>query len=278
MGEKTANDSAHADDGARERGGASEPAVGSKQLERLGRLVGGFAHEIKNPLSTIALNLRLMEEELAEPANAREKRFLKRTERVRREVDRLHGILESFLGYVRAPRPVLVEISLNEVVREVSELVAPEIEAKGMALRLLLTDGLADLPADGQLIHQVLINLVRNAEQALADSDAPGEIMIGTSIEEIDGRSWHQLSVTDNGPGMSEELIADCFRPYFSTKPQGTGLGLAITRRFVEDHGGSIRVESQLGIGTRFLVLFPSHANASDGESSSSPASPESGA
>ncbi|MCB9920138.1 MAG: hypothetical protein H6832_17185, partial [Planctomycetes bacterium] len=237
-------------------GGASGP----RPFERLARLVGAFAHEIKNPLSTIALNLRLMEEELQEPANAREKRFLTRTRRVRGEVDRLHGILEGFLSYVRAPQPKIESLSLNQLVRNVTDLVAPELEKEGIALRLLLTEGLADLEADPRLVHQVLLNLVRNAEQALLEVDHARELIVGTSIDVGDGPSVHVLSVTDNGPGMSEETIARCYEPYWSTKPGGSGLGLAITKRFVEDHGGEIRIESQPAVGTRFLVRLPSRS------------------
>lgn len=245
--------------------GASGGEPHGRQLERLARLVGGFAHEIKNPLSTIALNLRLMEEELEPPANAREQRFLKRTERVRREVDRLHGILEGFLGYVRAPQPVYGAVALNALVREVADLVAPELEEQGIGLQLLLTEGLETVEADSRLLHQILLNLVRNAQQALLEVEHAKELIVATAQEVEDGASTHVLSVMDNGPGMSEEVVANCFQPYWSTKRGGTGLGLAITKRFVEDHGGVIRVESQLGTGTRFSVRLPTvHAHSPD--------------
>ena len=239
-------------------GGGGDPS--RQKLERLGRLVGAFAHEIKNPLSTIALNLSLMEEELDENAGAREKRFKTRTQRLRREVDRLHGILEGFLAYVRAPQPRIESISLNLLVRNVTDLVAPELEKEGIALRLLLTEGIDELEADGRLVHQVLLNLVRNAEQALLEVQHARELLVGTSVDASEAGRFHVLSVTDNGPGMSEEAMERCFQPYWSTKPGGSGLGLAITKRFVEDHGGEIRIESQVGVGTRFLVRLPSRS------------------
>lgn len=231
-----------------------ELSLHGRRLARLGGLIGGFAHEIKNPLSTIGLNLKLMEEELREPLTAREKRTLKRTQRLSKEVGRLEGILDDFLNYVRAPRPKRASISLNEVVRELADLVGPGLEKEGIRLHAYLEEGLPPLGADAGMLHQALLNLVTNAQQALVDSGRKGEILIGTGQE----RGYHTLSVIDSGPGMSEEIRRRCFQPYFSTKRGGTGLGLAIARRFIEDHGGDIRVESEPGAGTRFHVRVPS--------------------
>lgn len=236
-----------------------------QRLVRLRGLVGGFAHEIKNPLSTIGLNLRLMEEELAEPLSARERRILDRTRRLTKEVDRLQAILEEFLNYVRAPEPVIQRVSLNEIVREVADLLAPEIEARGISLKLLLSEGLRRATVDARLVHQALLNLVRNAEQALTEIERPGEIIVSTAFENDGERGWHVLTVTDSGPGMAPQVLARCFQPYFSTKRGGTGLGLAITRRLIEDHGGEISVDSHEGIGTRFVIRLP-FAEPADGE------------
>ncbi|MEZ5987907.1 MAG: ATP-binding protein [Planctomycetota bacterium] len=242
----------------REQGGGE----GRERTSRLHHLVGGFAHEIKNPLSTIGLNLRLLEEDLAGPESPRDKRILERTRRLSKEVARLQGILQSFLDYVRAPRPVLAELRLNELVREIADLVGPTLEAGGVRLGLFLAEELPPLLADRTLLHQALLNLVTNAEQALAAAGAGGEILVSTGWEDGPGGGRHFVSVLDNGPGMDEATRERCFHPYFSTKRGGAGLGLAITRRFVEDHDGTIEVESDPGHGTRFTVRLPSRGPA----------------
>ena len=243
----------------------------SNRISRMSELLGGFAHEIKNPLSTIGLNLRLLEEDLGDCEGPRHERNLQRTRRLSKEVGRLQGILEDFLAYARAPGPRLREISLNELVREVVDLSAPGIEQDGIHLGLYLQEGLPPLLADPNLLHQVLLNLLTNAQQAQNHAGIKGEILVRTGWEpgtqpgesdETAGR--HLLSVQDNGPGMSEKALAQCFEPYYSTKKEGTGLGLAITKRFVEDHGGSIMVESHEGTGTRFQVWLPSRGKPKD--------------
>lgn len=238
------------------------------RISRMSDLLGGFAHEIKNPLSTIGLNLRLLEEDLASEG-PRHDRNLKRTQRLSKEVARLQSILEDFLAYARAPGPKLQEISLNELVREVVDLSAPGIEQDGIHLGLYLQESLPPLLADPNLLHQVFLNLLTNAQQALKQAAIAGEILVRTGWEEDDDGGRHVLSVMDSGPGMSAEAMASCFDPYYSTKKGGTGLGLAITHRFVEDHGGGITVESEEGTGTRFQVWVPSLGRPAqaDGES-----------
>jgi two-component system sensor histidine kinase HydH len=239
-----------------------ELAVHGRRLARLGGLVSGFAHEIKNPLSTIGLNLGLMEEELEQQEGPRERRMLDRTRRLSREVQRLQGVLDSFLSYVRGPLPNLQSISLNSVVRELVQLVAPGLEKQGLTVSMHLSEGLPHIEADSSLLHQAVLNLVKNAEQALLGADRRGEILLATGRETHDGLDWLTLSVIDSGPGIDERAIAQIFQPYFSTKKEGTGLGLAIAQRVIEDQGGQIGVESQLGTGTRFTVRLPATSEA----------------
>ncbi|MDP6424279.1 MAG: ATP-binding protein [Planctomycetota bacterium] len=225
------------------------------ELGRWGRLFGGFAHEIKNPLSTIGLHLRLLEEDVGEPSTPRDKRILTRTQRLSKEVMRLQGILQEFLDFVRAPEAQFAPVSLNLIVREISDLLRPEMERQDIRLNLLLTEGLEPATVDKNLVHQALLNLMRNAQEAIVGTGRSGEIIVGTAFDE--STDSFVLSVTDSGPGMAEEVRQRCFEPYFSTKPGGTGLGLAITRRFVEDHGGNMRIDSHEGIGTKFELRVP---------------------
>ncbi len=228
-----------------------------RRLAELGQFVGGFAHEIRNPLSTIGLNLKMIEEELKEPMSPRERRVQKRLGRLSREVDRLQEILEGFLSYVRAPGPVRKPANLNNIIRDLSDLVGPGLELTGHNLRVYMKPGLPDIEVDPSQIQQVILNLVTNAEQALEGEGKTGEILLATDRRKEDGAWVQVITVTDSGPGMESEILEKCFQPYFSTKSSGSGLGLAVTQRLIRDHGGQVRVESHPGHGTRFEVLLP---------------------
>jgi signal transduction histidine kinase len=228
-----------------------------RRLAELGQFVGGFAHEIRNPLSTIGLNLKMIEEELKEPMSPRERRVQKRLGRLSREVDRLQEILEGFLSYVRAPGPIRKKTNLNDIVRDLSDLVGPGLELTGHHLRVFLKPKIPDIEVDPSQIQQVVLNLVTNADQALQGEGRTGEILLATDRRKEGGRWVQVVTVTDSGPGMEEEILEKCFQPYFSTKSGGSGLGLAVTQRLIQDHGGEVRVESHPGHGTRFEVLLP---------------------
>ncbi|HHI81439.1 MAG TPA: two-component sensor histidine kinase [Planctomycetes bacterium] len=228
-----------------------------RRLAELGQFVGGFAHEIRNPLSTIGLNLKMIEEELKEPMSPRERRVQRRLGRLSREVERLQDILEGFLSYVRAPGPARRKTNLNDIVRDLSDLVGPGLELAGHNLRVFYKPELPDIQVDPSQIQQVVLNLVTNAEQALQEEGRTGEILLATDRRREKGRRVQVITVTDSGPGMEEEVLEKCFQPYFSTKSGGSGLGLAVTQRLIHDHGGEVRVESHPGHGTRFEVILP---------------------
>jgi two-component system, NtrC family, sensor histidine kinase HydH len=227
-------------------------------LAFLSRLAGGLAHEIKNPLSTMAINLALLEEDWARGPRAqgggepspREARTLKRLTVLKREVQRLESILQDFLVFVhggevnRAPR------DLGAVVQEVLDFVEPENERAGIRQRADIQLGLPLVLVDETQIKQALLNLFVNARQAMPTG---GELLvrvgrIGNEVE---------VSVTDTGIGMTPEQAARCFELYWSNKKGGTGLGLSTTQRIIEEHGGSISVVSELGRGSSFRFNLP---------------------
>lgn len=222
----------------------------------LARLAGGLAHEIKNPLSTMAINLSLLEEEWNRVAarspdpSTREARSLKRVRTLKREVSRLEGILEDFLRFARggevnrAPRDLLI------LVREVLDFVEPENEAQGIRAHVDLPSKLPLVMLDERAFKQAFLNLLVNARQAMPGG---GELIVrvqrrGTKVE---------LSVTDTGVGMSEDELERCFDLYWSTKRDGTGLGLSTVARIVEEHDGSVSVLSEKGRGTSFQIVLP---------------------
>jgi two-component system sensor histidine kinase HydH len=208
----------------------SSEATGRRAL--LARLAAGLAHEIKNPLSTMSINLTLLEEDF-QPApggdgeqTARERRALKRVHTLQREVARLEGILDDFLRFARGGEINRAPHDVVGVVREVLEFLAPEHEASGIAVHASLPSKLPLVMLDLGAFKQALMNLLVNARQAMPGG---GELIVelrrnGPTID---------LIVTDTGVGMSRDQLARCFDLYWSTKKGGTGLGLATTKRII---------------------------------------------
>lgn len=242
------------DDDQPERPDGGAPAGARRRL--LARLAGGLAHEIKNPLSTMAINLTLLEEEFG-PApggdgaqSAKDKRSLKRIRTLQREVARLEGILEDFLHYARGGEVNRAPHSLIELIAEVLEFTSPELEAEGVRLHAQLPPAMPLAMLDKNLFRQALLNLIVNARQAMPGG---GELIV--ELKRSGARA--ELVVTDSGVGMSEAQAARCFDLYYSTKRRGTGLGLATVKRIVDMHGGEIGVMSEEGRGTRFHIWIP---------------------
>jgi signal transduction histidine kinase len=227
------------------------------QRELLVRLAAGLAHEIKNPLSTMAINLALMEEDLGGNRGAerielspREKRVEKRVRTLQREVQRLETIVEDFLRYARGGQVNRAPADLVQLVREVLEFVEPEDARQGIRHHVELPMGLPLVMLDPGAFRQALLNLFVNARQAMPSG---GELIVRARRE----GNFVELSVTDTGVGMTPEAVEHCFEVYYSTKKGGTGLGLSTTRRIVEEHSGTIVVVSEVGRGTSFSIVLP---------------------
>lgn len=255
---------------------AEERARQSERLAEIGAMTGGLAHEIKNPLSTIGLNAQLLAEGVAEikggPGDEDVKpRLINRVGALRRETERLRGILQDFLEYAGNVRLEKRRVDLNDVAVELVDFLTPEAERAGVRLRADLGKEAGGVVADVdvKLLKQAVLNLLLNAMQAVGGvaSDAPykGEVILRTRMEEgAKVRRGQEtparvatLSVTDTGPGIAPETLARIFQPYFTTKSGGTGLGLPTARRLIEEHGGTLTVESTVGRGTMFTVSLP---------------------
>ena len=239
-------------------------AVRTRQLARLGALFAGFAHEIKNPLSTIGLNLQLVKEDLGVAETPRDQRIVRRLNVVESEVRRLQGILEQFLGYVRVPDLQLRPVQLEELLGDIVEFLRPEMQERGVPVRFLFDGRRQAIDLDADQFRAVIVNLMRNAMDACASG---GEVIVGTRL--LDDAAVVQ--VIDTGIGMTDEVRASAFAPYFSTKKQGTGLGLPTARRIVEQHGGTIQLDSEPGRGTAFTIRLPLHSAQPDPAGESNP-------
>jgi signal transduction histidine kinase len=220
------------------------------QYAEIAQLAGGLAHEIRNPLSTLQLNLQLLAEELQDAESPRERRALRRVERLQHEVHRLHGVLENFLRFARIRDVELHPADLNEVVEELRDFYEPHAATKSIVIRTHLAADLPRVDLEPDLFKQALLNLILNAEHAMP---AGGELILTTR------RDGHAvvLEVTDTGVGMSDEVRARIFDAFFSTRPEGSGLGLPTTRKIIEAHRGTIHVQSEPGKGSRFTIRLP---------------------
>jgi signal transduction histidine kinase len=247
---------------------AERRARNAERLAEIGAMTGGLAHEIKNPLSTIGLNAQLLAEgidELSVPGEDKG-RLSRRVGTLRREVDRLRGILTDFLQYAGTvrldPRPT----DLNGVVEELVDFFLPQAEKSGVRLRADLAAGPLMGSLDAPLIKQAVLNLMLNAVQAMsppaggagaAGADSPRELILRTAREDRGGAPSLVLHVIDTGPGMTPETQSKIFNPYFTTRAGGSGLGLPTARRLIEAHDGTIEVHSEPARGTDFTITLP---------------------
>ena len=200
------------------------------QYAEIAQLAGGLAHEIRNPLSTLQLNLHLLAEDFQNPETPRDRRALQRVERLRHEVQRLHGILENFLRFARIQDLELHPADLNRIVEELRDFYEPHAATKSIVIRTHFAGDLPPVMLEPDLFKQALLNLVLNAEHAMPSG---GELILTTRR---DGQSV-VLDVTDTGVGMTEEVRARIFDAFFSTR-RGERAGPA---DHAQDHRGARR-------------------------------------
>jgi two-component system sensor histidine kinase HydH len=220
------------------------------QYAEIAQLAGGLAHEIRNPLGTMALNLDLLAEDFQNPETPRDRRVLQKIERLRRESQRLQDILENFLRFARVQELRLETADLNVIVEELRDFYEPQVMAQGIVIRTHYEHDLPRMSLDVDLFRQALLNLFINARQAMPEG---GELLLRTRSEGL----WNVLEVTDTGKGMTEDVRARVFDAFYSTRPGGSGLGLPTTRKIVEAHDGTIEVQSEPGKGSQFTIRLP---------------------
>jgi signal transduction histidine kinase len=221
----------------------------AERLAELGTLTSGLAHEIKNPLSTVQLNLQLLSEDL-DPRDVHQHRVIHRLAVVQRETSRLREILDDFLRYAGKMELERKPADLNDLLEELVDFFAPQAQLQRVQLRLRRDEGPLMASIDVKFIKQAVLNLMLNATQAMPNG---GELIL--SAKKIDGRA--RIDVIDTGGGIPPEAVKNIFMAYYSTKRGGTGLGLAITQRIAREHGGSLNVETEAGKGSDFYLLLP---------------------
>jgi signal transduction histidine kinase len=220
------------------------------QYTEIARLAGGLAHEIKNPLSTIRMNMELLAEDFRESDAPRDRRAMKKVELVQRECQRLQDLLDNFLRFTRADRLHLQPSDLNVQVGQVLDFYRPRAKEVGVELIDYLTGNLPTVLLDREAFHGALFNLVLNAEQAMPNG---GQLVVRT-YGTPDGIA---LDLIDTGCGMDNETRARVFDAFFTMRRGGSGLGLPTTRKIIEGHGGHIGLQSEPGRGTQVTIKLP---------------------
>ena len=231
-----------------------------KQLEELSKLTGGLAHEIKNPLSIIKVNLKLTAEELKSSSgfgkNSTNKdgqrftRALRKIAVIQKETDRLEQILDGFLRYVDRTELQLASVDINLLVSDMVDFYSPQAHSHSITIRQGLYNGPLICKVDADMLKQVVLNLFINAQQAMSDG---GELIIRTNRQGKDA----VIQISDTGSGIAPGELPKIFDAYYSSRPAGSGLGLPTAKRIVEAHSGTIKVDSELGKGTSFTIKLP---------------------
>ena len=220
------------------------------QYEELAELAGSLAHEIKNPLSIIHMNIDLLSEDLVDIDTPSSRRCLPRVDMVRDQCERMEGLLRDFLRYARLRHIDLLPGSLNDQVDRVINAYQVQADAQKVDLHCYLDPDLPSIRLHSDSLQSALVNLVKNALEAMPDG---GELWART----YSNRGGVILELVDSGSGLDDNTVMHMFEPFYSTKDGGSGLGLPTARKIIEAHGGRISVQSEVGRGTKFSLQFP---------------------
>ncbi len=234
------------------------PSDSRRLVAEMAELAGGLAHELRNPLSTVMVNLKLLAEILeddgAHPEQARRRALLK-VGVLRHEAERLQSLFDQFLNLTRMYELDRTEVNVNEIVERLVDFFAPTAQQNGIEIELALSPMPLSCLVEEHLLRQALLNIVINAQQAMPDG---GRLCIHSEEE----RDSILISVSDTGSGIAPEDRERILRPFFSTKAAGNGLGLSIAQRLVHEHGGSLDFASVPGSGTTFQIRLPRQPHA----------------
>jgi two-component system NtrC family sensor kinase len=219
----------------------------SEKLAMMGGLLAGVAHELNNPLAIVMGRTSLLEEKCADATLKGD------VQRIREAAERCGRIVRTFLNMARSKSPARAPVSFNDLVRAAVEMLSYAFRSHGIVMGLELADELPTVNADGDQIGQIVLNLLVNAQQALAGAQGERRVVVQTGVEvrreNREPRVW--LRVADTGPGLPPSVRERLFEPFFTTKPEGigTGLGLSVSRSLAREHGGDLTLEARSPLG-----------------------------
>lgn len=220
-----------------------------EQTALVGTIASGLAHEIRNPLSTLRMNLQLLREDWSNPITEREQQGRKRIDVLLRETERLENVVSDFVRFAAGHALRLERTDLNALAGELLDFLGPQAERARIRLHRDFAPALPAVDLDPNLIRQAILNLLVNAQQVMPSG---GDLTIRT----VENGQFVKLSVVDTGPGIPAEHREKIFNLYFSTKPGGSGLGLPMVKRIIEEHQGVVEVQSAPSQGATFTICL----------------------
>jgi len=225
----------------------------AERLAMVGTMAAQVAHEVRNPLGSITLNLDLIQKEINKLARGQAgspEEGRGQVIEIREEVSRIQRVIEDYLQFARLPKLQLKPVALNELLGQKLDFMSGEFERAGVKLLTHFDPAVGTINADAGQLWQAMLNLIRNSLEAMPGG---GELTVGTWSE----AGQLRLRVTDTGKGMSAEQLKEVFVPFYTTKPSGTGLGLALVQQIAGEHGGHVECESIPGRGATFTIFLP---------------------
>jgi two-component system NtrC family sensor kinase len=228
-------------------------------MAALGKMAAGIAHEVNNPLAVIKEKVGwvkdlLVEEDIAKSVNFKE--FQDAMTKIESHVERAKKVIHRLLGFARRMEPVEEKVDINKILRETIGFLENDARYKSIEIKTNFSEKLPETISDSSQIQQVFLNILNNAVDAIGKD---GEIQIRTDCVLKDKEKEIEVCISDNGPGIPNEMLQRIFDPFFTTKEvgRGTGLGLSISYSIVEKLGGRIMVASEVGKGATFTIYFP---------------------
>ena len=222
----------------------------AERLASLGEMVASVSHEIKNPLGIVRSTAELLNKRLKDQAPT--SKHL--SEIIITETSRLDDIVREFLDFARPQVPNFASASINNPVLKVIEFMQPELDKKQITLEQNLDTEIKPIDIDQNLLYRVFLNLFVNAVQAMPEG---GKLSITSSLASEEQKKKVIIRITDTGMGIPEEKLGMIFTPFYTNKNRGTGLGLAIVKNIIEEHNGTIAVESEMEKGATFIITLP---------------------
>jgi signal transduction histidine kinase len=233
----------------------------SERLSALGLLAAEIAHEIRNPLTVMQMLFHALVESLQLDATSQRDAAL-----ISEKMRQMNRILDQVLSFARSSEPIKESVDPQQLFDDVFLLTRHKLQQQGIEVRSTVPENLPLFRADHEQIEQVLLNLILNAADAMPEG---GTLRLSAAVEEVEGENYLVLAVRDNGQGMTPEQVENLFAPFLTYKDSGTGIGLAIVKKIMENHQGKVEVESKIGQGSKFTLLFPisePHGRALAGE------------
>ncbi len=232
---------------------AHKKLIQAEKLASIGRIAATIAHEIRNPLTSVKLNIQKIL--LGDNLKGNEREHLLLTQE---GIEQIEKFIRELLNFTRVSELRLEKFSLEEIIQSALKLLEESFAEKQVQLKIEMEPGLPALWVDGDRMRQVLLNVLRNAQEAV---EPGGHIELKAKQVQMDGRPWVQVLISDDGCGIPEKDWESVFEPFYTTKSSGFGLGLANARKIVEQHRGLIRVVKKEGKGTCFEILLPGEVN-----------------